>query len=741
MTATAPITCYRFGHFELQPDERRLLASGAPVHVGPRALDLLVMLVERSARLVTKDELLERAWPKLVVEENTLQVHISALRKVLGPEAIATVSGRGYRFTPEVAYIAAGVTPHAAAATHNLPQQLTSFIGRVKEIAELSGLLTDTRLLTLTGAGGCGKTRLAMQLAAGLTDAYPDGVWLVELAALADPGMMPQAVANVLGVKEQPGKSLTQTMIEYLAQRHMLLVLDNAEHVLAACAQLADALLHGCGQLLILVTSRERLGIAGELTYRVPSLSMPDPKQDLTPEQISACESARLFIERARLQRPHFAVTAENAPALAAICHRLDGIPLAIELAAPRVRSMSVEEVSRRLDQRFDLLTGGSRTALPRHRTLRSMIDWSYDLLGDAEKATLRRVSVFSGGWTLEAAEQVCSSEVVDRSAVLDLLTSLADKNLVAAEEHAGETRYGLLETVRQYALDQLREIGEEAGAQRQHFDCFLQLAEKAEPRLTGPEQKLWLDRLEAEHDNVRSALAWSSAPDGDALGGLRLAGAAFWFWYVRGHRGEGRRCLSGLLAAAPDGQAPTERAKALRGAGVLAFGQGDYPAARTLCHEGLAICRQLGDRAGAARLLNILGIVAEEQGDSPAARALLEEGLTIRRELDDHSGIATSLNNLARLVMNSEADFPAASALFDEALQIYRKLGDRRGMAMVLQNLGGLAHQVGDYPAARPLAEESLVICRELGDRTLMANTLNTLGLIAFEQGDHRGA
>jgi DNA-binding winged helix-turn-helix (wHTH) protein len=374
MAATPSPLRYRFGRFELQPDKRRLLAAGAPVDVGSRAFDLLVVLVERDGHLVTKDELLERVWPKAIVEENTLQAQVSALRKILGPEAIATISGRGYRFALELTFAGA----ESVVPKHNLPQQLTSFIGREKEIAQIKELLGTTRLLTFIGAGGCGKTRLAMQVAGDLLESYSDGIWLVELAALAEPGLVPQTVANVLGLKEQPGENLTQTIIEHLASRHLLLVLDNAEHLLAACAEFADAALRRCAQLVILVTSRERLGVAGELTYRVPSLSVPDPKRDTAPEVLSQYESARLFIERARLQRPDFAVTAQNAPALASVCRRLDGIPLAIELAAPRVRSMSVEEVNRRLDQRFGLLTEGSRTALPRHRTLHrdSDADW-----------------------------------------------------------------------------------------------------------------------------------------------------------------------------------------------------------------------------------------------------------------------------------------------------------------------------------------------------------------------------
>jgi predicted ATPase/DNA-binding winged helix-turn-helix (wHTH) protein len=727
---------YRFDRFELQPDRRRLLASGAPVDVGSRAFDLLVTLVERDGQLVTKDELLECVWPKVIVEENTLQAQVSALRKILGPEAIATISGRGYRFALEIT----GGGAESVVPKHNLPQQLTSFIGREKAIAQIKELLGTTRLLSLVGADGCGKTRLAMQVAGDLLGSHPDGIWLVELAALTEPGLVPQAVANVLGLKEQPGRSLTQTIHEHLASRRLLLVLDNAEHLLAACAQLTDAVLRQCAQIIILVTSRERLGIAGELTYRVPSLSVPDPRQHATPQELSAYESARLFIERARLTRPHFTVTAENAPALASVCHRLDGIPLAIELAAPRVRSMTLEEVNRRLDQLFGLLTGGSRTALPRHRTLRSLIDWSYDLLSDAERAMLRRVSVFSGGWTLEAAEQVCRGDDLDGRDALDLLGSLADKNLVLAETYDGATRYGLLETIRHYARDRLRESGEDVGVQRQHLAYFGAMAEEAEPQLVGSDQRVWFDRLETERDNLRSALSWSSATGGDAAAGLRLASAISWFWLVRGYFAEGRGWFTALLAAAPKGQDAADRARALRGAGRLAYYQGDYSAAKALRQEALAIWKELGNREGIAQSVAGLGTIAQSQGDYPAARALFKEGLTIRRELGDRHGIVTSLISLGYSA-SDEGDYPAARVLLEESLAISRELGDWNNIGESLYHLGTVAYFQGDYPAAQAQLEEGLAVKRELANPAGIAAALAWLGLVAHDIGDYPNA
>jgi predicted ATPase/DNA-binding winged helix-turn-helix (wHTH) protein len=726
---------YRFGRFELQPDERRLLDAGVPVALGPRAFDLLAALVEHAGHLLTKDQLLERVWPQVIVEEAALQMQISALRKVLGRDAIVTVTGRGYRFALGATRIGAESSASPAAPQHNLPQPLTSFIGREDQLAEIGALLGSARLLTLTGSGGCGKTRLAMQLATDLTDTYADGIWLVELAALADPALVPQAVAHVFGLKEQSGQHLTQTIAEHLAPRHVLLVLDNAEHVLEACAQLADAVLRVSAKLRVLVTSRERLGIVGELTYRVPSLSVPDPEDEATPEQISAYESARLFIERARLQQPQFAVTAENAAALASICSRLDGIPLAIELAAARVRSMPVGEVGLRLDQRFALLTGGSRTALPRHQTLRSLIDWSYDLLSDAEQALLCRVSIFSGGWTLEAADQVCVGEAVDAKELLDLLTSLADKSLVQAKAHRGVTRYSLLETVRYYARDRLSDRGEETPLTRRHFDHYLALAEASGDRLASADQGGWIERLECEHDNLRAALTWCCTADGGAADGLRLAAALGRFWRSRGHLSEGRRWFSALIDAAPSVHDGASRADALRWAGILAMDQADYPAAKALQTEALNIYRRRGDRLGIARVLNILGmLVAEEQADYSAAQLLFEEAMSIYRELGDPEGICRMLSNLGR-VAHLQCDYPTAQALYEEALALQQTLGDRESIGNAMHNLGAVLCLQGDFSRGRPLLKEALAIWEELANKFRLVSSLDEFACLAWRE------
>ncbi|MGE5171506.1 MAG: ATP-binding protein [Rudaea sp.] len=751
---------YEIGPFRLDPRVGALTHEGTPVPLGPRAVAVLTVLVEGAQAHVPKERILEAAWPGRVVEESNLSVQISALRRALarapgGERWIETLSRRGYRFVgpvtvlPEAPAMAAGgarspasasITPAAGTRSErsNLPEPLTSFVGRERELEKLRKLLTAHRLLTLTGAGGIGKTRLALRVAASMLDEYEDGVWLVELAALRDPGLVPQAVITVLGLKEQPGKSLTQTLTEYLRARHLLLLLDNAEHLLAACAQLTDAVLRQCPRVTVAVTSRERLAVPGELTYRVPSLSMPDASQGATTQGLAEYESVRLFGERAGLYLPQFTVDDRNGPAVAGICRRLDGIALAIELAAARVRSMTIDELSRRLDRRFVVLTGGSRVLPRRQQTLRAAIDWSFDLLSDAEKKLFLRLSVFAGGFTLDAAEQVCAGEGIQAYEVLDLLTSLVDKSLALADERGAATRYRYLETVHQYALEQLEERGDAPPWVARHRAYFLELAEAAEPQLIGKDQQAWLDRLEAEHDNLRAVLARSIA-GGDVAVGMRLANAFARFWLVRGYLTEGRGWLSRLLAASPDAD-EAARAKALNWAGVLAWKQGDYAAARTAYEQSLAIRRELSDRRGVGAVLNNLGLLAYEQGDYAAARTLHEQSLAIDRELGDTWGVAVSLVHLGSLA-SAQGDYPSARALYEESLAMFREIGDRGHIANALRSLGSLCSEQGDDATARALFEESLGICRDLRDRSGIARALYGLGVAARHGGDRAGA
>jgi predicted ATPase/class 3 adenylate cyclase len=668
------------------------------------------------------------------------------LKGIAKPIELFEVGEPGQHFAPPVdgakAYRVTRVDGRwlpVAQVPNNLPQPVTRFIGRERELDEAHRLFENARLLSLTGSGGCGKTRLALQFAAERLGAYPHGVWFIELAALSDPGLVPQAVAAALGATEEPGKDLIHTISTALGTKRVLLVLDNVEHLLQAVGRLTDALLQACPDVAVLVTSREALGVRGEFVYRVPSLSLPEKRLQPTAESVAASEAVRLLVDRARAQVPYFAVTPQNATVVALVCARLDGIPLALELAAARLRSLSIHELSKRLDERFRLLTGGARTALPRQQTLRALIDWSYDLLDEAERTLLCRLSVFAGGWTLASAEAVTSGAGIDEPAVLGVLTALVDKSLVLADERAGEMRYRLLESVRQYARDRLLERGEGNVWRDRHAAHFSALGEAAEPRLAGAAQQSELEHLETEHDNLRAVLAWTSSPGGDALLGLRLAGALCLFWSVRGYPGEGRRWVVECLAAAtdaPDGL----RAGALCGAGVLAREQGDYAAARSLLEEGLELNRRLGHRPGIAAALRNLGSVRREQGDYDGARAFYEESLALRRDLGDRHGIASSLNSLG-LVFRELGDYAQARVCFEESLAIDREIGDRLSIAVSLNNLGGMAADLCDYQTARAIHEESLAIRRELGSRRGIASSLTNLGDAVHHLGDHATA
>jgi non-specific serine/threonine protein kinase len=710
----------------------------------------------------------------------------AALRSILERALAKPVGERFASATEMTAALALGWTapgPARPQPRHNLPAQTTSFVGRETEIADVKGLLSLTRVLTLTGSGGSGKTRLSLQAAADLLEDYRDGVWLIELASLADPALVPQTAADALGIREEPGEPVTKTLFGALAENQTLLVLDNCEHLLDATAQLVNAISRGCPNVTILATSREPLRISGESTYRVPSLSLPDMRQIQTAESLAQYEAARLFVERATAVKTDFRLSNHVAPALAQLCHRLDGIPLAIELAAARVRSLAVEEVNSRLEDRFRLLTDGSRTALPRQRTLRALVDWSFDLLNPSEQAMLCRLAVFAGGWALDAGEAVCcgaTGEEIESWEVLDLLTSLADKSLVVAETTGGATRYRLLETVRQYAIDRLRERGEAESCRCAHRDYFLALAEEARAKFTGPDHAQWLDRLETEHDNLRHAIAFclSDAEDGpeSSEAGLRLGFALSQFWWTRGQLTEGRDLLTALLARPGAQQHTRARAGALNGAGTLARMQSDLGSARALLGESLEIYRELDIKSGIAGCLLNLGNVAYLEGDFNTARSYYAESLEIKRGLGDKSAIANSLGSLAN-VAERQGDYESARALGQECLElfkcvgdrlgianalgslatvaahqgdnafarslreeglgIYRELGDAHGIALALDNLGVMASDDGDYATARALYDESLQMRRELGDRHGIAGTLNNLGNVALGQGD----
>jgi non-specific serine/threonine protein kinase len=642
-----------------------------------------------------------------------------------------------------------------AARFSNLPIPLTSFIGRQRALAELITLLATARLLTLTGAGGCGKTRLAIQLATDVIDRFSDGVWWVELGALADAALVPQALAKTLGVREAPGQSLTEVLAHELRSKRLLLALDNCEHLVSACAHLAETLLRACPTLQMIATSREALGIAGERAWVVPSLSMPKRGSDVQPitmpvsrsgetdethrqadvSHMTEYEAIRLFVDRARAVRPDFALTEYNAPVVTQVCQRLDGIPLAIELAAARAKILSVEQIAARVDDRFGLLTAGSRTALPRHRTLRATVDWSYDLLSEKEQAVLRRVSVFAGGFTLVAVETICSENDLEQPDALEVLSHLVDKSLVLVEaEYRGQdARYRLLETLRAYGLERLVECGEVAGIQRRHADFFLALAEQAAPKLHGSEQTLWLDHLEREHENLRAALRWYTS-SGAATAGLRLGASLQWFWFMRGYFSEGRQRLAELLALAP-AQAPTPgRARVLNAAGWLAQAQGDYTAAHSLAQQSLTLFRESGDQEGIAWALNTLGFAIVRQGDPASAHPLLEESLTMFQAIGNRQGAAFPLSLLGMFAVEQH-DHRRAQTLLTESLAICREVVDQQGTIRALILLGYLALDLGDHNAARSAFVESLALSGELRHPYVIAYSLEGLADLAVAE------
>jgi predicted ATPase/DNA-binding SARP family transcriptional activator/DNA-binding CsgD family transcriptional regulator len=618
---------------------------------------------------------------------------------------------------------------------HNLPAPRTSFVGREIEILEVKRTLATTRLLTLTGPGGSGKTRLALEVARDLVSAYPDGVRLVKLAPLSDPGLVAQAVAGALEVSERPDQPLADTLADDLRDRKLLLIMDNCEHLVEAAARLIDDFLYSCPRLRVLATSRELLGISGEVNRVVPSLSLPDNGES-TIESRMRYEAVRLFVDRARLRLPDFELTRENAGAVVRVCRKLDGIPLAIELATARMGALAVEQVAQRLEVSLDVLKGASRGAAPRQQTLRATLDWSHRLLSEPERALLRRLSVFAGGGTLEAVEAVCSGEGIGRGDVLDLLGDLVDKSLVVARmDTVGAVRYGMLKIIRQYAREKLEESAEAGKTQGQHAAFFLALAEEAEPELAGAQQGLWVERLESEHDNLRAALSWVLEREESELG-LRF-GAALWrYWYSRDYLSEGIGWMGQVLA---DGGPSVERLDALEGMGWLTQKQGDVERARSTYEGMLELSRKLDDGGNLATALNSLGTLAASTGDNEEAKRYLEENLSVLERLEGEGYQTTpkryhASNLLGLLALNEDGDPARASVLWRESLALARETGDAVRIGVSLCNLGYAAVLQGDNERATALCAEALAYA----DENIIPETLINLGLAALGQGDH---
>ena len=633
---------------------------------------------------------------------------------------------------------AGGIREEPADATkHNLPAPMTSFVGREREMVEIKRTLAMTRLLTLTGTGGSGKTRLAIEVARDLVGTYPDGVWLVELAPLSESGLVAQEVANVLGVQERPGEPLVDTLVEALAGKEMLLVLDNCEHLVEAAARLVDTLLASCPHLKVLATSREPLGVSGEVNWAVPPLSLPEATNgEPTVEAMMSYEAVRLFVERARLRLLDFEVSRENAGAVARVCLKLDGIPLAIELATARMGALAVEQVAQRLEISLDVLKGPSRTAAARQRTLRATLDWSHDLLSDDERTFFGRLSVFAGGWTLEAAEVVCSGDGIEEVDGLDLLGGLVDKSLVVAGASTdGAVRYGMLEPIRQYAREKLEEGGEGEQARSRHADYFLALAEEAGPLLWEQEQATWLRCLEADHDNVRAALSWALESGKTELG-LQASGKLWRFWWMRGYYDEGKRWLSQVLDK--DGQAPEARAQALMGMGWLALEQDDMELAKAAAEEGLELTTKTEIEKGVeAFFWGVLGDVAKHRGERKEATRLYEQSLSLCREVGDEQGIAWALLDLAN-VSSDQEEHARAARFLEEGLLLAKELGSAQPLGYYLISLGYESLLQGNHERATELNEQALAVLAEREHRSGLQYALDNLGWAALLRGDH---
>jgi len=646
---------------------------------------------------------------------------------------------------------------------NNLPNQLTSFIGREKELADVKKLLHDAHMLTLTGPGGTGKTRLSIQAAREALDQYPNGVWFVELAPILDPLLVPRATAIAMGLRDEPQRPVIDMLCDYLREKKMLIILDNCEHLVEACAQMTDRLLHAASNTRIFASSREALGIAGEVTYQVPSLGLPDLENLPSVESLSQYEAVKLFIDRATAAVSTFTVTNDNAPALAQICHRLDGIPLAIELAAAKIRVLSLEQIAKRLDDRFRLLTGGSRTALERHQTLRAALDWSYNLLSEQEQTLFRRLTVFIDGWTLEAAESVCCDpstalpaervaplragsglvpfgDDIRSEDVLNLLEHLINKSLVIAEEMGHESRYRMLETMRQYALEKLVDAGERDALHDRHLDYFLQFAETAAPHLIRPEQLEWLVQLDADYENLRFALEWALSKETAELS-LRLCAALGSFWYLRSYWLEGSKWLKSALTKttkSPSAAEKAARVKALYRDAELANQLDDLERMKTSAELSLALAQEGSDRRDIVIARFFVGFVLFRRNDNDRARSLIEQSLAEFRELDDPYWEAYSYSQMIYYLVTPDEQKKIAEMTV-QALELARKAGERLNLAGALSEYASWNYSFNRVNEANKYAEEADMLFKEIGSN--ISTTSFLLAKVAWLNGNYKKA
>ena len=706
-----------------------LTRDGVPTALGARAVAVLKTLVEHPDEFVSKARIIDAAWPNLVVEEGNLSVQVAAIRRVLssadGGRWIETLSKRGYRFSGPLATRPHTQAPVAGVSTRrpNIPEPLTSFIGRERDLVEIKRLLPVRRLITLLGTGGIGKTRLALQVADENADDYTDGVWLAELASINDPSLVPASVAQALGVHERTGTPLTNTLCAHLRSLKLLLILDNCEHLLDACATLIEAILRGTSQVTVIATSREPLRVAGEQTYNLSTLSLPDLTASM--ETVASSEAVQLFVERVQQQQPGFRMTLDRSSAVAELCVQLDGIPLALELAAARVRSLSIEQINARLGDRFRLLTTGSRMALPRHQTLRAALDWSFHLLAASDRAVLRRLAPFAGSFTLEAAASVVSDEGIDQYAVLDLLSQLVDRSLVVADTIDGGGRYRLLETTRAYALEKLTEADEVDTIKRRHAQYFRNLFENAPDDWLRIPDADWYARYLPELDNVRAALDWALGAHGDAMLAVALAGLSQVLWSRSSLWSEGRQRLAAASGQVGDKTPPLDEARLRCALGMMWITSAPTQAIASF-ERGVELYHRLGDEVGIGNALLGLGLVCTFMGRFEQAGAFFSEAFPFLERAGLRRPLARYFEGNAFLTMLT-GDLASARTHFEKALSLYRDAGTETMAVAVLLNLADMTWALGDLDAALARFREAIALIRKA---PVLAKDMLGLGL-----------
>ena len=746
---------YRFGEFTLDPGRGTVRNAGGEVKLRPKVYDALLYVLENRGRLIGKDELIRALWSDAFVTEDSLVQCMVELRRALDDRAqdiVKTVPRRGYLFTAAVTTQENGAERNSPPPVSDLvvaqrvpgryyfPLPRTPLMGRERELLTVTRLLLspDTGLVTLTGAGGCGKTRLALQVASELLQRFEKRVYFVALGSITDPAMVPMAIAESLGIHQTGGRPVLDLLKDYLSGTEpspVLLLLDNFEHIMAASSLVVE-LLDSSAALKVLVTSRSALRVYGEHEFPLLPLPLPDSRQMHSLEALLSNPAVALFSQRAAAVKPDFTITAENAPTVAAICSRVDGLPLAIELAAARVKMLPASALLTRLESRLQVLTAGPRDVPERHQTLRKTIDWSYDLLNASEQKLLRRLGVFLGGCTLEAAEAVCNTRNDLGTEIFNVMSSLVDKSLVQQTERGDhEPRFGMLETIREYCLERLRDSGEERATRRAHAAYCLVLAEEGNPDLPETERAAWLALCDIEHDNFRAALDWL-IPGSDVEWSFRLCIALFKFWEMREHLAEGRARLESLLRMGGSGSA-TERAKVFVYLSTFATVQRDFPAATEYLEKSLSIYKSLGDQWGVAVSMNALAIVAGDRQDYTAAQRHFEESLALWRALGDRIATARCLHNLANFA-RGRGDYARARTVLEEAGRIFENLGDHSGAAWSLNQLGDIAREEGEVAHARALYQRALSAFREGNDRWGIARSLTDLAQIACDERDH---